>query len=268
MSQLLRQCLNNSTRYFDFVFITKCISFFSKEGICFFALSIFIIKINFIFWEKDDFSHGIYWFDDSSLDNEENSRNSNTLPDSFLLNYSSNVVYPNIVDNTEGISGFADLIIPSNAKLLLDIGGGKYNVSKYWMEKKYPGLTFLVVDPYNRSREHNMNVQKTIENAGGADVVTSLSVLNVIRNKKIRKSHIRLVYYTLKVGGIAFFKVWAGRFPERGTGKEIYDPEKEIYQANVWADYFRKEVTSIFGEENVIIDNNKNLIICIKKDSE
>jgi flagellar assembly factor FliW len=244
------------------------ISLFSKEGFYFFVFSIFCIKMNFIYWKEFTFSKGKYWFDDSLLDNEENSRNSNAIPSSFLYENTSNFVYPTILDNTEGISGFEDLIIPSDAKLLLDIGGGKYDISKYWMEKKYPCLTFLVVDPYNRSREHNMNVQKTIENSGGADVVTSLSVLNVIRNKKIRKGHICLVYYTLKVGGIAFFKVWAGRFPERGTGKEIYDPEKEIYQANVWADYFREEVVSVFGEENVIIDNNKNLIICIKKDSE
>lgn len=241
---------------------------FSKEGIYFLAFSIFFIKVNSIFWKNTQFTKGTYWFDDYLLDNEENSRNSNAIPYSFLYDNTSNFYYPTIIDNTEGISGFEDLKIPVDAKLLLDIGGGKYDISKYWMEKKYPHLSVLIVDPYNRSKEHNVNVQKTIESVGGADVVTSLSVLNVIRNKKIRENHIRLMYYTLKDGGIAFFKVWAGRFPERGTGKEIYDPEKEIYQANVWADYFREEIVSIFGEKNVIIDNNKNLIICIKKNFE
>lgn len=54
--------------------------------------------------------------------------------------------------------GFADLSFPSSAKVLVDVGGGKFDASKQYVEKKYPGLKMYVVDPFGRSPEHNAQV--------------------------------------------------------------------------------------------------------------
>ena len=158
--------------------------------------------------------------------------NSNTLQEDWrawkgppLYTYTSTsntpiLPYPAISDNTEGIAGFDDLPIPAIDNLLLvDIGGGRYDACKLYTENKYrkQRLRFVIIDPFARSAEYNAMSQSLLDEAGGADVATSISVLNVIETKAHRIRHIKQVYASLKKGGLAFFKIWAGFWPLRGS---------------------------------------------------
>lgn len=167
--------------------------------------------------------------------------------------------YPDIHDNTEGIAGFHDLPIPVGAQLLVDVGG-KYDGGKAWLERKYPGLVVLVVDPFRRS--NNQLCRKVLLERGGADVATSISVLNVIEKREHRLLHCRDLYDSLKPGGVAFFKVWAGFWPHRGTGQA--EIKQGVYQANAWAQHFLPEVREVFGA-NVTNDCALNLISAQKQ---
>lgn len=167
------------------------------------------------------------------------------------------IAYPDIHDNTEGIAGFCDLPIPKGAKLLIDIGGGKYDGGKAWLEHKYLGLNVLVVDPFCRTKTHNELCKQILNEKGGADVATSISVLNVIQGRDHRLMHCIDVHDSLKDGGVAFFKVWAGFWPERGTGT-AHDG-----QANAWSQHFLPEVKAVFG--NAVNDCALNLIIAQKE---
>ena len=216
---------------------------------------------------------GKYWFDGIVSEQLVASSSSNTLdknwrkwsPPVYKWHDSHFGVHvPSIIDNTEGIGGFHDLFIPSTASNLLDIGGGKSDGPKKWLEHKYPELSVYVVDPFMRTQSHNAAVQKAVETAGGADVTTSISVLNVIEDVKTRIAHCDLVFHTLKPGGIAYFKVWAGMWPMRGTGKGYYDSTRNVFQANAWAHAYQEEVVCAFGRQNVIVDNNRNLIVAFK----
>ena len=178
---------------------------------------------------------------------------------------STGLPYVDIVDNTEGISGVADLYIPSDATLVVDVGGGKSDAAKLWSESRTPSLTYLVADPFGRSPSHNASVQSLVESRGGADVVLSISVLNVIRDDGIRSRHVAVVHKAVKVGGVAYFKVWAGVWPSRGTGVGTYNKEMDVYQANRWCGGFKEEVGAYFGIENVIVDYSRNLLTAIKK---
>jgi hypothetical protein len=162
--------------------------------------------------------------------------------------------YPDIYDNTEGIAGFHDLPIPAGAQLLVDVG--KYD-GKAWLERKYPGLVVVVVDPFR-----NQICRKVLLESGGADVVTSISVLNVIEKREHRLLHCRDLYDWLKPGGVAFFKVWAGFWPHRGTAQA--EIKQGVYQANAWAQHFLPEVREVFGP-NVTNDCALNLISAIKQ---
>lgn len=128
-------------------------------------------------------------------------------------------VLPDILDNTEGIAAFADLRCPVNAKLWVDIGGGASDAPSKWLENKYPGLIVMVIDPFARSHEHNISIQIHLKSSGLADVVSSMSVLNVISNLENRLRHCLVMFNALKVGGTAYFKVWAGLWPLRGSGQ-------------------------------------------------
>ncbi|GLC37734.1 hypothetical protein PLESTM_000642800 [Pleodorina starrii] len=63
---------------------------------------------------------------------------------------------------------------------------GKGGRSSY-LRLKIPGVTVFVLDPFNRSREHNQAAQDAIVKLGGVQVVTAMSVLNVIPSVAERK---------------------------------------------------------------------------------
>jgi hypothetical protein len=180
------------------------------------------------------------------------------------VSYFHGIKLPPIFENTEGIAGVHDLWIPEGSKLLLDVGSGKSNAVKAWLEHKYPELTVYLVDPYQRSYEHNISVLHQVERSGGVDIATSISILNVIDNEVSRIYHISLLHHVLKPGGIAYFKVWAGRWPDRGTGRSFHDTARNSFQANRWASSFLQEVEEVFGLGNVLADNYRNILIAKK----
>lgn len=215
-----------------------------------------------------------YWFDD--IQQVITSSATNTIDEDWekfdpnaLTSYASpnfhDIELPKIYDNTEGIGGVHDLWVPPHSKLWIDIGGGKSNSSKLWLENKYPFLKVFVVDPFQRSRKENEYVQDIIQNIGGADIASSISVLNVIDSYESRIKHILVVYDALKPGGIAYFKAWAGSWPARGTGIPFHDKARNAYQANVWASGYLDEISEVFGEGYVMADNNRNLLIAKKR---
>ena len=171
--------------------------------------------------------------------------------------------YTPITDNTIGISAFADIDFPK-ASLAVDIGGGPTDKMKRWVERNTEIKTMLVADPYHRSAEHNESVEKALEQQGGAEIVTSMSVLNVLQKRSDIEDHIRLVNRIIKDGGIAYFKVWAGYWPDRGSGRELLDLDREVYQSNQWASHYLPTIVSVFGSENCYCDMNKNLIVARK----
>eukprot|EP00049_Salpingoeca_infusionum_P002586 m.58242 g.58242 ORF g.58242 m.58242 type:complete len:268 (-) comp11667_c0_seq3:137-940(-) len=176
--------------------------------------------------------------------------------------------YPCISDDTEGIPAIASLEFPSFVTKIVDIGGGKFDSVSEWMSRKYSGkVEFKVMDPFNRSREHNQMVQDWILANDGVDAVTSVSVLNVIPTLADRMRHITLAYDVLRSPGVAYFKVWAGSWPKRGTGDfeiGIQSDGLQTFQANKWASAFLQEVASVFGPENVFADNNANCLVAVK----
>ena len=169
-----------------------------------------------------------------------------------------------VIDNTEGIAGVEDLKIPPNTNLLVDVGGGEFDAVKTWLEGNRGVQEVLVMDPFTRTTKHNQDVQQRIIGAHGADVVTSISVLNVIPELSNRVRHLVLVYHILKEGGIGFFKVWPGMWPERGWGQATSDGARGVWQANKWVTEFVPEVEAVFGADNVRCDANRNLLVAHK----
>jgi hypothetical protein len=166
-----------------------------------------------------------------------------------------------------------------------------------WLKSQFPEVKVLAMDPYARSRQHNLHAFQEIKQATGADVVTSISVLNVIRSPHARTLHYLTLLDACRPGGVVMMKVWAGAWPRRGSGIGGKFPQKltnslcsashlalttmnltnplhpshiksstkieEFFrlingQANL---FFVSEAEEVFGEGNVFADNNKNLIV-------
>lgn len=184
--------------------------------------------------------------------------------------------YTDVTDNTESIAAFADILelIPKDS-LLLDLGGGEFLSSTKWMKDKRDDVTMLVADPFRRTEEENKKVQKEVEEKGGAVVVTSMSVLSCLADQKDQASHVWLAFSTLKPGGIAMFKVYAGLWPVRGTRKKEVnaktithhngkDDVARMAQNNAFADAYKELIAKVFGESNVFSDDNMNLLVARK----
>jgi len=183
----------------------------------------------------------------------------------------SRLPYPVIRDQTEGIAAFGDVLPllppPRSGRselLLLDVGGGRSNAGKRFLEASVPRVRVEAVDPYNRSEAENLAAEKVVEEADGADVVTSMSVLNVVQEKSSRTEHLSFLRRAVRPGGLVIIKVWAGLWPQRGTGEPTVDEARGSYQANAWASSFLPEVEDAFGKGWAYADNNLNMIVAVR----
>lgn len=183
--------------------------------------------------------------------------------------------YTDIADNTESIAAFEDIfyLIPQNA-FLLDIGGGRYDSNTRWVQNRSSNVTMMVADPFNRMMAHNVIVQAEVAKRCGADIVTSMSVLNVIPDVKSQTWHVWLVHHLLKPGNLAIFKFWAGLWPVRGTRNQtvaapMIDPTAANTQSqnNAFAEAYEPLIAKVFGAGNVFADSNQNLIVARKSSS-
>ena len=190
-----------------------------------------------------------------------------TGPTVYQGEHSMALPYPPISDDTEAISGFADLVSLRLAKpgqLVLNLGGGAFDGGPTWLQEQIGGVRVATADPFRRSAQHNGAVQELVEREGGADVVASISVLNVIAEVDNRLAHIALAYRVLRPGGVCYFKVWGGCWPERGLGEGEADEARGTYQTLRWADAYLMEVQAVFGESQCFADSVRSMLIAIK----
>jgi hypothetical protein len=166
-------------------------------------------------------------------------------------------------NNTAGVDAFFDIAFHQDVTRVLDVGGGKYDVCRSYMQTR--GIELLVYDPFNRTHEHNQRIKLLIE-ADKAAAATSMSVLNVIAEPEARLLHISLLKSALITGGHAYFKVWPGE----GTLRGSYRPTLNSYghpgfQANAFACRFLREVQLVFGVDQVKLHETiPNLIVAAK----
>lgn len=107
----------------------------------------------------------------------------------------------------------------------LDLGGGRYEHGTQFMAKH--GVTSHVLDPHNRSAEHNTGVADTIRARGGADTVTVFNVLNTIKEPEVHDQVLRAAKGHLKPGGKLYLSVYAG--DKSGVGRQT---KKDSWQRN------------------------------------
>ena len=156
-----------------------------------------------------------------------------TWPGAKTYTYSSSALaFPDVTDTTEGIASAAELLkmcrIRSN-DVVLDLGSGRFCCAGAWLRLQDSTIAVHSADPYNLPAQANEASQRAIEAAGGADVVLSASIVNVVPTVSARLEHYALARRALKPGGHAYFFVWAGDWPLRGIGRETVDVARGAY---------------------------------------
>ena len=124
----------------------------------------------------------------------------------------------------------------------MDYGGGKYDVATNYLKKH--GTENLVIDPYNRNKNHNFNVIHDMA-ITPVQSITLMNVLNVIQSKAERAK----VLNTIKVmvdnqdDPVVIIQIYEGD----KSGK----PSKKTVQTNMKTADYIPEIQKVFPEWEV-----------------
>ena len=122
----------------------------------------------------------------------------------------------------------------------LDYGGGRFdNVTEYLSGR---GVRNLVYDPYNRTKEHNDDVIRVLQEQGLADTATLSNVLNVIKEQEVRNNVLQNLSKLVKPGGQVYITVY------EGTGKGDEGPTSAGYQLNRRTEDYLDEIQQVFPD--------------------
>lgn len=122
----------------------------------------------------------------------------------------------------------------------IDYGGGRFdNVADYLTQFD---VINLVYDPYNRTKEHNSEVIRTVRKAGGADTATCSNVLNVIKEPEVRQNVLQNIKKLVKPNGTVYITVY------EGSGKGNEGPTKSGYQLNRKTEGYLDEIKQVFPD--------------------
>lgn len=147
---------------------------------------------------------------------------------------------PRLFNNKTGIIS-DHLYVFGNTNV--DLGGGKYELVTNQLLAF--GVTNLVIDPYNRSAEHNALMYNSLSKKP-ADTATISNVLNVIQEKEARLELLRTAKKLVKQDGKIFISVYEG--DRSGVGKET----RKGYQCNKRPLFFLSEVLEVFPSAIVL----------------
>ena len=149
----------------------------------------------------------------------------------------------------------------------VDYGGGRFdNVAEYLT--KFDVIN-LVIDPFNRSAEHNQEVLQTLRAAGGADTATCANVLNVIKEQENRIGVLKNIRRCVKPGGTIYFWIYEGgstrdRTSRDGTFKKGVRKESgktsKGYQLRWLTEDYLEEIRSVFPDAKQVSPSSQMIV--------
>lgn len=122
----------------------------------------------------------------------------------------------------------------------LDYGGGAGD--KLTDKFAKIGVRNLVLDPYNRSEDHNKLVRRLLR-IQPADFAICSNVLNVIKEPQVRMQVLREIADLTNPDGEVFFTVYEGNKTSRGRRSK-----DDCWQANRPLKSYIREIRKVFKE--------------------
>ena len=189
------------------------------------------------------------------------------------VNYKSN----RLPRSVEPLISWAEGFFKNGGKNF-DPGGGAGEIQTARLKDE--GVENIVLDPFNRSKEHNIEAIKKVAN-GQADTATVNNLLNVLVEVADRVSIYKQVKNALKEDGQAAFANWrdpkqAKAMADAGETSKVRTDKagnKIAGQTHMADEAYVKELEEVFGKGNVKIvkvpkangKGTENIIIATKK---
>ncbi len=139
----------------------------------------------------------------------------------------------------KGLGVLAKKGVLKSGTVNLDLGGGRYDHGVKFLAGH--GVTSHVLDPFNRSPEHNQKVTETIQQKGGADTVTVFNVLNTIKEPEVHLDVLQTAKKHLRRGGGLWLGVYGG--DRSGVGKKT---KADSWQRNEPLGAYLETVRKVF----------------------
>jgi len=125
-----------------------------------------------------------------------------------------------------GFKKFAELTGISKG-FNLDYGGGAYDLGTQELKKQ--GLDSVIYDVFARPDDYNKKSMAEVDKRGGADTVTLMNVLNVIKEPESRDFVLKDAYSKLKPGGTMMVSIYYDSQGNSGF-RGAKDPAKRTWQ--------------------------------------
>jgi hypothetical protein len=152
--------------------------------------------------------------------------------------------------------------IPQPNTLVLDWGGGKFNLTKELYESSIEGMQFLVYDKFNRNSQHNNEMLNVVRQHGGCDLATCANMFNVIKEKEIRLESLNSIKTNMKSGAMLYITVY--KAPQSSAYQEteefVGQQTSDGWQNAQPIDFYLPEVQQVFGNGSI-----KAKVISVKK---
>jgi hypothetical protein len=145
-----------------------------------------------------------------------------------------------------------------------DVGGGKFDKGKEHVESNVHGSKMHVYDPYNRSEEHNKQVDE--HTVGKSDYVGCHNVLNVIKEKEARSNVLENVKKRMKHGtGIAHITTYEGDKSGEGRVTKKSKTGETSWQNNKPTKHYLPEIKEHFPEDKYHVEHKSGHILISHK---
>lgn len=136
----------------------------------------------------------------------------------------------------------------------LDIGAGKFDLGKEYLESERGVEESVPFDPFNRSVESNRAAVDRLQSGERFGTTTVPNVLNVVAEAPARDNVVLQAAQALEPNGVAYFQIYEG--DRSGNGRRTSKGFQNNKKTSDYVDEVRKHFRDVRTSGNIIVASN------------
>jgi len=149
----------------------------------------------------------------------------------------------------------SNIFVPKGTNI--DIGAGKFDLGKQYLESERGVTESVPFDPFNRSVESNRIAVERLQSGERFATATIPNVLNVIAENSIRDNVILQAARAIEPEGVAYFQIYEG--DRSGNGRKTSKGFQNNKKTSDYVDEIRKHFDNVRTTGNIIVANNPRI---------
>ena len=133
----------------------------------------------------------------------------------------------------------------------IDIGAGKHDLGKRYLEESRGVTESVPFDPFNRDAATNRAAVERLKGGERFGTATVPNVLNVIAERSVRDNVVLQAARSLEPGGVAYFQIYEG--DGSGMGRTTSKGYQNNMKTSAYLDEVKQHFRDVRTSSNVII---------------